>query len=115
MPLCTIIVPYIAIKCKANKPYFSKTVKYTLFALTFNEFYNIINWVKEMKFCSKHSKNICPVCGETEFSGIGDICPVCGWEHDKVQERDPDFSGGANKLSLNQAKAKYNSKEKKYE
>ena len=36
-----------------------------------------------------------------------EICPNCGWENDKVQGRDPDFRGGANKMSLNEAKKAY--------
>lgn len=55
--------------------------------------------------------DICPVCGKTTFSEIWEICPVCGWEHDRVQERFPAFAGGANRLSLNQAKAAYAEKE----
>ncbi len=54
-------------------------------------------------------KFLCPVCDEYEFEKMGDyeICPVCGWENDRVQAMDPDFEGGANALSLNQARAKY--------
>ena len=51
----------------------------------------------------------CPVCGEHEFeeSGGYEICPVCGWEDDALQEAQPDYEGGANKMSLNQAKEAY--------
>jgi hypothetical protein len=31
-----------------------------------------------------------------------EICPLCGWQDDGVQNDDPDFDGGANKLSLNE-------------
>ena len=46
----------------------------------------------------------CPVCGRTVFEQVGkyEICEVCGWEDDPVQLADPDFAGGANKLSLNE-------------
>ncbi len=50
---------------------------------------------------------LCPVCGQYSFREPHDICPVCGWEQDGVQQRDPDFEGGANSMSLNQAKAAY--------
>jgi hypothetical protein len=30
---------------------------------------------------------------------------VCGWEDDPVQRADPSFAGGANVLSLNEARA----------
>ena len=49
-------------------------------------------------------ENLCPVCGQYEFKEAYDVCPVCGWENDKVQREDPDFAGGGNMMSLNQAK-----------
>ena len=49
----------------------------------------------------------CPVCGKYEFSWEFDICPVCNWCHDEVQTEDPDFTGGANDMSLNQAREAY--------
>jgi hypothetical protein len=33
-----------------------------------------------------------------------DICGICKWEDDPVQNNDPDYSGGANHISLNEAK-----------
>jgi hypothetical protein len=33
-----------------------------------------------------------------------DICGVCKWEDDPIQNNDPDYSGGANHISLNEAK-----------
>ncbi|MGN1350182.1 MAG: toxic anion resistance protein [Anaerovoracaceae bacterium] len=54
----------------------------------------------------------CPVCGQHRFSRKGsyEICPVCGWEDDPVQERDPDFSGGANRQSLREYRAAFANK-----
>lgn len=51
----------------------------------------------------------CPVCGKHYFEEIGayEICPVCGWEDDPLQRREPDFEGGANRLSLNEARKEY--------
>lgn len=53
----------------------------------------------------------CPCCGfltrTDEAYGTFDICPVCGWEDDNVQARDPDYRGGANKESLNEAREMY--------
>ncbi len=50
----------------------------------------------------------CPCCGQPTLSeqppGTYEVCQVCGWEDDDVQYQDPDFSGGANFLSLNQAR-----------
>ncbi|MCR5559648.1 MAG: hypothetical protein K6F62_04760 [Schwartzia sp.] len=49
---------------------------------------------------------ICPCCGKKgkEEEGASDVCVYCGWEEDIVQEADPDYRGGANKMSLNEAK-----------
>lgn len=54
-------------------------------------------------------RRICPVCKTHRFDEVGayEVCPICGWEDDPVQRRDPDFAGGANALSLNEAREKY--------
>lgn len=53
----------------------------------------------------------CPCCSfltlSEEPSGTFEICPVCGWEDDNVQFDDPDFDGGANEPSLNEAKVNF--------
>lgn len=53
----------------------------------------------------------CPCCGfktlEEEPRGTYAICPVCFWEDDLVQFDDPDYEGGANTVSLNQAKENF--------
>ncbi|MBC1223494.1 hydrolase [Nostoc sp. UCD121] len=53
----------------------------------------------------------CPCCGNRTLKeeGVGtfEICPVCFWENDNVQFEDPDFTGGANEVSLNQARQNY--------
>ena len=49
----------------------------------------------------------CPVCGLEEAFEVPEsweICPRCNWEDDPVQRSDPDYWGGANDLSLNQAR-----------
>lgn len=48
----------------------------------------------------------CPCCGEMAFDSLGehDICPHCNWEDDPFQSGNPDRKGGANKMSLNEAK-----------
>jgi len=33
-----------------------------------------------------------------------DICEVCNWENDEVQHKHPNWGGGANKMSLNEAR-----------
>jgi hypothetical protein len=50
----------------------------------------------------------CPCCGyytlDAPPAGSFDLCAVCYWEDDGVQLRDPTYTGGANKLSLEQAR-----------
>jgi hypothetical protein len=54
----------------------------------------------------------CPCCGNLTLDeappGTFEICPVCYWEDDNVQYDDPDFEGGANDVSLNQARDNFN-------
>lgn len=52
------------------------------------------------------SKIECPCCGKTQV-GEYDVCEECGWENDPVQLGKPDFPGGANHMSLNEARAAY--------
>lgn len=56
--------------------------------------------------------HMCPICGKYEFEDDGsfDICPYCGWEDDNLQTADPNYSGGANELSLNEYKKQYEEK-----
>ena len=41
------------------------------------------------------------------YPGTHEICPVCFWEDDALQVLDPDMGGGANKVSLNEARKNY--------
>ena len=53
---------------------------------------------------------ICPCCENfslDEKSGSYEICTICQWEDDKTQSKDPDYKGGANKKSLNEARILY--------
>ena len=56
--------------------------------------------------------HMCPVCGKHRFTGYGsfDICKFCGWEADDLMEDNPDYSGGANDLSLNDYRKEYQKK-----
>lgn len=53
----------------------------------------------------------CPCCGFLTLSEKPPwtflICPVCAWEDDNVQYEDPCYQGGANKVSLNEAKSSF--------
>lgn len=54
-------------------------------------------------------KYICPCCNQKgiEERGISDVCCFCGWEEDFLQENNPDYKGGANRMSLNEVRAAY--------
>jgi hypothetical protein len=53
----------------------------------------------------------CPCCGYLTLGepppGTFTICPVCFWEDDDVQFRDPSYRGGANTVSLQEARANF--------
>jgi hypothetical protein len=53
----------------------------------------------------------CPCCGyktlDKEAPGTDEICNVCFWHDDYVQFQDPDYEGGANRVSLNEAKQNF--------
>jgi len=53
----------------------------------------------------------CPCCGFLTLGppspGSYEICPVCWWEDDLVQYKDPSREGGANRVSLNQARRNF--------
>ncbi len=53
----------------------------------------------------------CPCCGYYTFNekpdGKYDICPVCFWEDDPIQRDEPDYQGGANHVSLLQARINF--------
>ncbi|MEA4964798.1 MAG: CPCC family cysteine-rich protein [Oscillospiraceae bacterium] len=55
------------------------------------------------------NNKICECCGNAVLSPSSEfeICPICGWEDDDIQNDNPDMSGGANDMSLNEAKAAY--------
>lgn len=58
-----------------------------------------------------NSKFPCPCCAFLTLSeappGTFEICPVCFWEDDPVAFADPKFEGGANHISLEQAREKF--------
>lgn len=53
----------------------------------------------------------CPCCGQ-DYAGEYDICSVCNWENDPIQLKKPDLRGGANKMSLTEAREAYSKGEK---
>ena len=51
----------------------------------------------------------CPCCDSYSFVEAGgyEMCEICGWEDDPVQEAQPNLAGGANKVSLIQARENF--------
>lgn len=54
-------------------------------------------------------KYVCKCCGCAALDSADeyDICPVCCWEKDKTQESDTEYRGGANAVTLNEARKNY--------
>ena len=66
-------------------------------------------------------KFTCPCCGyktlDEKPPGTFYICEICDWEDDNIQFDDPDYSGGANEVSLRQAQKnfiEFGAKDKKH-
>jgi hypothetical protein len=51
----------------------------------------------------------CACCGFRTLpaGSIFEICSLCGWQDDGVQNADPDYAGGANELSLNEYRPRW--------
>ena len=58
-----------------------------------------------------NKKYQCPCCGYYTFDEPNsfEICDVCFWQDDGVQADNPDYLGGPNHISLNQARQNYKS------
>ena len=54
------------------------------------------------------NESICPVYGKSYVQEY-DICSVCGWENAPNQLWKPDLPGGANEMSLNEARHAFHS------
>ncbi len=48
----------------------------------------------------------CPCCATLALGeeAAYEVCPTCGWEDDPVQREQPDYAGGANGVSLHEAR-----------
>jgi hypothetical protein len=63
----------------------------------------------------------CPCCGyytvDCEDDEYFEICKVCYWQYDAVMHQKPNIGGGANKVSLNEARKnflKFGAKEERF-
>lgn len=65
------------------------------------------NKANEKKLTKKVS---CPCCGSLTLDEKDhfEICPVCFWEDNPIQSNDKEYTGGANEMSLNEARNNYN-------
>jgi len=56
-------------------------------------------------------RRACPCCSHRTLAdlcpGSFEVCPVCDWEDDLIQFEDPELCGGANRVSLRQARENY--------
>ena len=59
----------------------------------------------------EYVKYRCPCCGlytlNEKPTDSYEICPVCYWEVDRLQQKEADYEGGANRVSLNVARANF--------
>lgn len=53
-----------------------------------------------------YGRQMCACCNSAEVDFYG-ICDVCGWQNDLLQNKKADYKGGANEMSLNEAKKAY--------
>lgn len=71
---------------------------------------NLTNW-RSCRDNDMEKKRLCACCGFLTISdlepGSFELCPVCFWEDDCVQYRNIDYSGGANKESLREARENF--------
>ena len=59
----------------------------------------------------EYVKYKCPCCGyytlDEKPVGSYEICPVCFWEVDRLQQKDEEYDGGANRVSLKTARENF--------
>lgn len=65
----------------------------------------------KLKNSGDKMKYKCPCCNRNTMDNsdplFHDICPVCYWKNDPIQNEDENYCGGANKVSLAQARINY--------
>ena len=77
-----------------------------VFNSTASEIAYAVRTGKKVHYLVSPAEKRCPCCGQYYFQekSAFEICPVCGWEDDPLQRREEDFAGGANKISLREAR-----------
>jgi hypothetical protein len=91
--------------------------RHSEFALTFRTYEERLALLREapvvgeVLILTRVTRSPCPCCGFYTLSQEPpcsyEICPVCFWEGDGVQFDDPDYAGGANRVSLNEARRRF--------
>lgn len=70
-----------------------------------------IKHIVEFQWAQSNGKFYCPCCGYNTLNeppgGTYKICDICFWEDDPIQLDDPDYEGGANRVSLNQGQQNF--------
>ena len=67
--------------------------------------------IVEFQRSQSNGKFYCECCGYKTLNekpnGTYQICTICYWEDDPIQSAEPNYEGGANRVSLNQAKRNF--------
>ncbi|MDY2588532.1 CPCC family cysteine-rich protein [Winogradskyella aquimaris] len=67
--------------------------------------------IVEFQRSQANGRFYCECCGYNTLNekpnGTYQICTTCYWEDDPIQSAEPDYEGGANRVSLNQAKRNF--------
>ena len=67
--------------------------------------------IVEYQKAQANGKFYCDCCGYNTLNekpnGTYQVCETCFWEDDPIQKNDPNYEGGANRVSLNQAKKNF--------
>ncbi len=67
--------------------------------------------IVEFQRAQSCGKFYCKCCGYNSLdekpNGTYEICKICFWEDDSTQSNEPNYKGGANPVSLNQAKLNF--------
>ena len=66
---------------------------------------------KNVKYSTepRNGKYQCACCLNYVFDELGsyDFCPICGWQDESLQNEYMDYGGGANEMSIRQARAAF--------
>lgn len=71
----------------------------------------VIKEIVDFQRIQANGKFYCPCCGYNTLNeaptGTYNICKVCFWEDDQIQFDDPNYEGGANRVSLIQGQQNF--------